>query len=109
MTENIVIFLLSFGFLNRKLQLALYFTHKQVVNHYVVGGIFELVLNPNQFKLSIHGFALIQQVHRFEQRDKAGFTALEFSSHQIADFEHNKIEIADLLVSFWMTYVLSSL
>ena len=76
MAEGVVVLLLSLGILNRQLQLALHLPHEEVVDHYVVGGIIEFVLDPYQLKLALHGLASIQNVHSFKKADEGALTAL---------------------------------
>ena len=47
MAENIIVLLLAFGLLDRKLQLAQNFAHKHIVYHYVVRGIIQLVFDAD--------------------------------------------------------------
>ena len=65
MAEGIVIFFLSFGLLNRKLQLTLNFPHEEIVDNNVVGRSVHLIADLDDFELLLHGLAGIQQVHCF--------------------------------------------
>jgi len=47
MAENVIVLLLAFGLLDGQLQLALDLTHKQVVDHYVVGRFLEFILDAH--------------------------------------------------------------
>jgi len=54
MTEGIVMFLFSFGILNRQLKLTLDLTHKEVVNNDVVGGFIKFVPDLYNFEFVLH-------------------------------------------------------
>jgi hypothetical protein len=60
MAENIIVLLLSFGFLNGELQLALYLPHEEIVDHDVVSWIVQLVLDSYQFEFTTHALTVIQ-------------------------------------------------
>jgi hypothetical protein len=84
MTEGIVILSFSLRLLYRKLQLTLNLSHKEIVNHNVIGRLIKFVLDPNESELTLHFFTTIQQIHSFQQTDERALIALEFRPHQIA-------------------------
>ena len=77
MTEGVIIFLFTFGFLDGKLELALHFSHEKVVYHDVVGWIIKFILDSDQFEFAAHQLAVVKEVHRFQQTDEGAFGALK--------------------------------
>ena len=47
------------------MELALHFSHEEVVYHDVVGWVVKFVLDSDQFELSAHQLAVIKEVHCF--------------------------------------------
>ena len=76
MTEDIVVFLFSLGFLDGKLQLALYFPHKQIVNDNIVGWIVQFIFYSDQSELASHSLTTIKHVHRSKNANKAALATL---------------------------------
>ena len=74
--ECVVVLLLSLHVLNRQLQLILHFPHEEVVYHYVIGWIIELVLDSHQLEFTLHVLAAIQNVHGLKQTDEGALAAL---------------------------------
>jgi hypothetical protein len=66
MAEHIVALLFTLTFLNGKLHFALNLSHEKVVDHDVVGGVIELILDPYQLKDPIHLMTTIQHIHSFD-------------------------------------------
>ena len=89
MAEGIIIFFLSFGLLNRKLQLALNFPHEEIVDNNVVGRSVHLIADLDDFEFLLHGLAGIQQVHCFENTDKGVLVALKLRPYEIV---HSKMD-----------------
>jgi len=71
------------------LQLTDYFVHEHEVDHYVIRGVLELVLDAHQPKLVSHLVVFIKNVQCFEDRDEAALATFELGPHQITHFEYN--------------------
>ena len=89
MTESIVIFLFSLGFLSWQLQLALDFSHEKVIDHNIVGRVIKFIFDSNEFKFIMHWLPIVKDVHSFEYINEAAFTALQLGSHQVTNFKNN--------------------
>jgi hypothetical protein len=73
--EDVVVLLLAFGLLDGQLQLTDHFPHEHEVHHNVVGWVLQLVFDADQPKLVSHCVVLVENVHSFEESDKAAFAA----------------------------------
>ena len=98
MAEGIVVLLPALGFVDGELQFALDPPHEEVVDHDVVGGVVEFVLDPDQFELSLHGLAVVEQVHGPEDVDEGVLRALELGPHEVGDPEHHDVDVLFVLV-----------
>ena len=105
MTEYIVVFLFSFSLLNWKLQLALNFPHKQIVNDNIVGWIVQFIFNSDEFELAPHSLTAIKHVHRSKYANKTALATLQFRTKNVTYFKDNQI---DILVFLVCVYILTS-
>lgn len=88
-TEGVVVLRFTLRLLDGQLQLALHSAHEKIVHHDVVGRVVEFVLNPHQLELPLHGFAVIEQIHGFEETNETAFAALQFGPHQVTYSKYN--------------------
>ena len=77
-TKSIVIFFLALHILNRKLKLTFYFSHKNIVDHDVVGRVIQFVLDPDNPETVVHERTTIHEVHSLQNTDEGVLVALEF-------------------------------
>ena len=98
MTEGVVVLFPALGLVDGELQLALDPPHEEVVDHDVVGGVVEFVLDPDQLELALHGLAVVEQVHGPEDVDEGVLGALELGPHEVGDPEHHNIDVLLVLV-----------
>ena len=96
--EGVVVLLPALGLVDGELKFALDPAHEEVVDHDVVGGVVELVLDPDQLKLALHGLAVVEQVHGPEDVDEGVLGALELGPHKIGHPEHHDVDVLLVLV-----------
>jgi len=75
------------------LKLALHFPHKHIVYHNIVCRLFQFIFDADQLEFAFHGFALVKQIHGFEESYETALAAFEPGSHQVADLEHHQIYV----------------
>ena len=89
MIEGLVIFLPSFGLMDGKLKLALNLTHKEIVDHDIIGRFIKFIFNSDYFELVPHLFTIIKEIHSFQDTDECILPAVHFGSEKISDSKHN--------------------
>lgn len=59
MAEAIILFLFAPALLNGQLELALYLSHKKIVNYYVVCRLIQLAFDSHELELPLHVLAAV--------------------------------------------------
>lgn len=66
MAKCVVVFKYVIWFLDGKLQLALHFPHKEIVDDDVIGRFIQLVLDSDQTEVFLDLWFFVQQIHNIQ-------------------------------------------